>query len=203
MDIPCFVITCIIYSKFRPLCLLSFFLCSCGTQANSWRNQKLAESHPPATLAGAPPEVYEEGNLERKHEWESSARKSSDRSWYSLFVVLRGGMLYSYKDQKQAKQFSCNAFYLSNYCELIYGYILFIITAMIFYCGISLSESHRLLPKEASNGPARRICRMGQRLHETSERVSSHPFERSTILVSSARSRMNQVPPQSPHSLSI
>ena len=148
MDIPCFVITCIIYSKFRPLCLLSFFLCSCGTQANSWRNQKLAESHPPAPLAGASPEVYEEGNLERKHEWESSARKSSDRSWYSLFVVLRGGMFYSYKDQKQAKQVSCNAF-----CVKLVGVNLWIYTVYNYCDDILLwNLSLRVPPATSKRG---------------------------------------------------
>jgi len=37
--------------------------------------------------------------LMRKHEWESNTEKSSDRSWYRLYVVLKGPHLHFYSDQ--------------------------------------------------------------------------------------------------------
>jgi len=40
-----------------------------------------------------------EGMLMRKHEWESNTKKSSDRSWYRLYVVLKGPHLHFYHDQ--------------------------------------------------------------------------------------------------------
>lgn len=74
--------------------------------------EKPAAAQPPATIAGPTTDVHEEGNLERKHEWESSERKSTARAWNSLFIVLHGGWLYAYKDQKHAKQvgldFACD-----------------------------------------------------------------------------------------------
>ncbi|XP_069698706.1 spectrin beta chain isoform X3 [Periplaneta americana] len=44
-----------------------------------------------------------EGNLVRKHEWESTTKKASNRSWDKLYVVLRGSLLMFYKDQKSYK----------------------------------------------------------------------------------------------------
>ncbi|KAF4521837.1 hypothetical protein B566_EDAN003711 [Ephemera danica] len=44
-----------------------------------------------------------EGMLVRKHEWENTTKKASNRSWDKLFVVVRGGQIYFYKDQKTAK----------------------------------------------------------------------------------------------------
>ncbi|XP_066961573.1 spectrin beta chain isoform X23 [Macrobrachium rosenbergii] len=41
-----------------------------------------------------------EGSLVRKHEWESAYKKASNRSWEKLFLVLRGNMLFFYKDRK-------------------------------------------------------------------------------------------------------
>ncbi|KAK7078543.1 Spectrin beta chain, non-erythrocytic 1 [Halocaridina rubra] len=41
-----------------------------------------------------------EGSLVRKHEWESTTKKASNRSWDKLFLVLRGSMLFFYKDRK-------------------------------------------------------------------------------------------------------
>jgi len=41
--------------------------------------------------------------LMRKHEWESNTKKSSDRSWYRLYVVLKGPHLHFYHDQAAYK----------------------------------------------------------------------------------------------------
>ncbi|XP_045122381.1 spectrin beta chain-like isoform X4 [Portunus trituberculatus] len=41
-----------------------------------------------------------EGSLVRKHEWESTTKKASNRSWDKLFLVLRGNTLFFYKDRK-------------------------------------------------------------------------------------------------------
>ncbi|XP_050732391.1 spectrin beta chain-like isoform X4 [Eriocheir sinensis] len=41
-----------------------------------------------------------EGSLVRKHEWESTTKKASNRSWDKLYLVLRGNMLFCYKDRK-------------------------------------------------------------------------------------------------------
>merc|ERR1712223_933682 len=41
-----------------------------------------------------------EGTLVRKHEWENTTKKASNRSWDKLCVVLKGTNLLFYKDQK-------------------------------------------------------------------------------------------------------
>ncbi|XP_071530660.1 spectrin beta chain isoform X5 [Panulirus ornatus] len=41
-----------------------------------------------------------EGSLVRKHEWESTTKKASNRSWDKVYLVLRGNMLFFYKDRK-------------------------------------------------------------------------------------------------------
>merc|ERR1719195_156524 len=41
-----------------------------------------------------------EGMLVRKHEWESTTKKASNRSWEKLCVVLKGSQIVFYKDQK-------------------------------------------------------------------------------------------------------
>uniref|UniRef100_A0A8C5I924 Spectrin beta chain n=1 Tax=Gouania willdenowi TaxID=441366 RepID=A0A8C5I924_GOUWI len=46
------------------------------------------------------PTVLQEGMLGRKHDVEGSGKKSSNRSWNSLYCVLRPGYLSSYKDTK-------------------------------------------------------------------------------------------------------
>ncbi|CAH1792317.1 unnamed protein product [Owenia fusiformis] len=51
----------------------------------------------------APVEDHVEGILVRKHEWESTAKKASHRSWDKLYAVLHGNSLAFYKDQKRAK----------------------------------------------------------------------------------------------------
>lgn len=45
-----------------------------------------------------------EGFLHRKHEWESTVKKASNRSWEKLFMVLQESQLLAYKDQRAAKQ---------------------------------------------------------------------------------------------------
>lgn len=44
-----------------------------------------------------------EGLLTRKHEWESTTLKSSNRSWIAMYCVLKGTQLHFYKDAKSAK----------------------------------------------------------------------------------------------------
>lgn len=39
----------------------------------------------------------------RKHEWESTTVKASNRSWDKVYVVLKGNELTFYKDNKSAK----------------------------------------------------------------------------------------------------
>jgi len=41
-----------------------------------------------------------EGMLVRKHEWESTTKKASNRSWDKVCVVLKGTKMLFYKDQK-------------------------------------------------------------------------------------------------------
>merc|ERR1712012_1151268 len=41
-----------------------------------------------------------EGMLVRKHEWESTTKKASNRSWEKICVVLKGSQILFYKDQK-------------------------------------------------------------------------------------------------------
>merc|ERR1711970_1246041 len=44
-----------------------------------------------------------EGMLVRKHEWESTTKKASNRSWDRVCVVLKGTQIFFYKDQKSYK----------------------------------------------------------------------------------------------------
>uniref|UniRef100_A0A2S2PIK0 Spectrin beta chain n=1 Tax=Schizaphis graminum TaxID=13262 RepID=A0A2S2PIK0_SCHGA len=44
-----------------------------------------------------------EGILNRKHEWESTTKKASNRSWDKVFVCVQGSNLAFYKDAKTAK----------------------------------------------------------------------------------------------------
>uniref|UniRef100_A0A1A9URJ1 Spectrin beta chain n=1 Tax=Glossina austeni TaxID=7395 RepID=A0A1A9URJ1_GLOAU len=44
-----------------------------------------------------------EGYLTRKHEWESTTKKASNRSWDKVYTVARGGRLSFFKDQKGYK----------------------------------------------------------------------------------------------------
>jgi len=38
-----------------------------------------------------------EGTVNRKHEWESTTKKASNRSWDKVYLVLRNGELAVYK----------------------------------------------------------------------------------------------------------
>lgn len=44
-----------------------------------------------------------EGVLSRKHEWESTTKKATNRSWDKVYMVVRGQNLSVYKDQKSYK----------------------------------------------------------------------------------------------------
>uniref|UniRef100_A0A1B6LLG0 PH domain-containing protein n=1 Tax=Graphocephala atropunctata TaxID=36148 RepID=A0A1B6LLG0_9HEMI len=48
-------------------------------------------------------ESHLEGLLVRKHEWENTTKKASNRSWDKLYSVVRGTKLLFYKDAKSAK----------------------------------------------------------------------------------------------------
>ncbi|XP_066147280.1 spectrin beta chain isoform X2 [Euwallacea fornicatus] len=51
----------------------------------------------------SPDEDGFEGSLVRKHEWESTTNKATNRSWDKVYLVLRGSQLAFYKDSKTAK----------------------------------------------------------------------------------------------------
>ncbi|XP_037873168.2 spectrin beta chain isoform X9 [Bombyx mori] len=60
----------------------------------------------PAANEGASPASEDEGvegTLVRKHEWESAAKRASNRSWDKLYVVAKDGRMSFYKDQKSYK----------------------------------------------------------------------------------------------------
>ena len=57
-------------------------------------------------LAGADEDVHAEGMLNRKHEWETHSKRASNRSWDKVYIVLEGGNVSSFKDQKHAKSVS-------------------------------------------------------------------------------------------------
>ncbi|XP_050549982.1 spectrin beta chain isoform X5 [Spodoptera frugiperda] len=61
----------------------------------------------PARLSkGASPASEDEGvegTLVRKHEWESAAKRASNRSWDKVYVVAKDGRMAFYKDQKAYK----------------------------------------------------------------------------------------------------
>jgi len=65
----------------------------------------------PGGAAAAAPDSVIEGALNRKHEWESSVKKSSNRSWEKMYVVLNNRSLAFYKDQKHAKSEPTNYFH--------------------------------------------------------------------------------------------
>lgn len=48
-------------------------------------------------------EQHSEGMLTRKHEWEHTTKKASNRSWDKVFCVLDKNSMSFYKDQKHAK----------------------------------------------------------------------------------------------------
>ncbi|XP_039294197.1 spectrin beta chain isoform X2 [Nilaparvata lugens] len=63
-------------------------------------NLERAASERPSSAAE---ENQLEGTLVRKHEWEATTKKASNRSWDRVWVVIKGGEVASYKDQKSAK----------------------------------------------------------------------------------------------------
>jgi spectrin beta len=56
-----------------------------------------------ASAAAGTSDAVIEGLLNRKHEWESRIKKSSNRSWEKVYVALNNRSLLFYKDQKHAK----------------------------------------------------------------------------------------------------
>ncbi|KAM8807393.1 spectrin beta chain, non-erythrocytic 1-like [Eudromia elegans] len=60
------------------------------------------EPEEPSTLPALPPRasVQLEGYLGRKHDLEAATKRASNRSWSTLYCVLRGGELAFYKDAK-------------------------------------------------------------------------------------------------------
>merc|ERR1711899_402146 len=66
---------------------------------------RLEQQAPPSPVARAqtPKESGDgelEGMLVRKHEWESTTKKASNRSWEKICVVLKESQIFFYKDQK-------------------------------------------------------------------------------------------------------
>ncbi|CAB3247133.1 unnamed protein product [Arctia plantaginis] len=73
-----------------------------------WRTAKklLTGSHHSDDEEGASPASEDEGvegTLVRKHEWESAAKRASNRSWDKVYVVAKDGRMSFYKDQKAYK----------------------------------------------------------------------------------------------------
>ncbi|XP_075555520.1 spectrin beta chain isoform X4 [Dermacentor variabilis] len=64
----------------------------------------VSASAPGAGTEERPAEDEFEGLLMRKHEWESTTKKASNRSWEKLYLVIRGATLAAYKDQKHYRQ---------------------------------------------------------------------------------------------------
>jgi spectrin beta len=87
-------------------------------EAEAARQAELAASKDSADAPGSPHSSREheadrpspsgedgliEGVLTRKHEWESTTKKASNRSWEKVYGVSRTGRLTFYKDQKVYK----------------------------------------------------------------------------------------------------
>lgn len=85
-------------------------------EAEAARQAELAASKDSADAPGSPRSEHEadrpspsgedgllEGVLTRKHEWESTTKKASNRSWEKVYGVSRNGRLTFYKDQKVYK----------------------------------------------------------------------------------------------------
>nr|XP_049700512.1 spectrin beta chain isoform X10 [Helicoverpa armigera] len=65
-----------------------------------------AQERPHSQPEGASPASEDEGvegTLVRKHEWESAAKRASNRSWDKVYVVAKDGRMSFYKDQKAYK----------------------------------------------------------------------------------------------------
>ncbi|KAI8116109.1 Spectrin beta chain [Lucilia cuprina] len=63
----------------------------------------VAASEEAAERAGASGGEAHEGYLTRKHEWESTTKKASNRSWDKVYTVARSGHLSFFKEQKGYK----------------------------------------------------------------------------------------------------
>ncbi|XP_046711712.1 spectrin beta chain, erythrocytic isoform X1 [Silurus meridionalis] len=96
----------------------------------STSSQATREAEHAATLPAMPTQsqpVLMEGTLTRKHEMEGPNKKATNRSWNSIYFVLKSGLLSAYKD---AKSFSHSVTYhgeeplsLSNaVCEVLTNY---------------------------------------------------------------------------------
>lgn len=55
-------------------------------------------------------DVVVEGLLNRKHALESATKKASNRKWERMYIVVRPGLLLSYKDNKHFIQDSRRTF---------------------------------------------------------------------------------------------
>uniref|UniRef100_A0ABD2X9X6 Spectrin beta chain n=1 Tax=Trichogramma kaykai TaxID=54128 RepID=A0ABD2X9X6_9HYME len=53
--------------------------------------------------ARSPTDDEFEGVLVRKHEWESTTKRATNRSWDKVYMVVRGQSLNAYKDQKTSR----------------------------------------------------------------------------------------------------
>jgi len=68
---------------------------------SSKKRPQSAEREQAAAAAQGPDQG--EGMLVRKHEWETTTKKASNRSWDKVYASLNPGYLAFYKDQKHAK----------------------------------------------------------------------------------------------------
>ena len=69
-----------------------------------------------------------EGLLTRKHEWESTAKKASHRSWDKVYCVLAKRQLAFYKDYKHYKAVSavqCSVVQRTRYCFIALRFVVY------------------------------------------------------------------------------
>merc|ERR1712176_453177 len=86
-------------------------------------------SKPPSTYSGSEENLRDleagdeelEGILVRKHEWESTTKKASNRSWEKICVVLKGHRIYFYKDQKSYRSHPEETFKSESPVDLLGG----------------------------------------------------------------------------------
>jgi len=83
-----------------------------GSPPGSHTQPQTPREHPDGEL---------EGMLVRKHEWESTTKKASNRSWEKLCVVLKGSQIMFYKDQKTYRSKPEETFRSESPVDLIGG----------------------------------------------------------------------------------
>ncbi|XP_065222381.1 spectrin beta chain isoform X5 [Planococcus citri] len=71
-----------------------------GAGEATQNGEKESEAKGPASPG---PLLPLESTVMRKHEWESTTKKASSRSWEKMYIRLQGSTICCYKDQKSAK----------------------------------------------------------------------------------------------------